>query len=509
MLPPPRALASIVTVISLALVMSVALSAPAPAADAPAADAPAAGNASASVDPLELLRQELETERRQLELQQRRIEALEARVAAAEAPQRPDPTPDRSAALHGRFGSEGYTLESADGGNAIHIRGNLSFDGRDYRDSRTPVTADTWLIRRLRPTLEGRLAESFDFRFMPDFAQGRTIIQDAWADVRIRPWLVAQFGKFKAPVGLERQQLEQFARFIEVALPSDLLPYRDLGLKLGGATGGGFLSYDFGLFDGALDGGSTDANPMPDQNSTGRFTWEGRLFLRPFLPAESAWLRGLGLGLAATHLDVHAAGATASLLASYRTPGQQPMFAYRTNTGAGSLNNATVAAGLERRRVPQLYYYYRSWGLIGEYVGEDQAVSRAVSPLAVRTATLHNSAWQLQGAWFLTGEDEAFDRAAPSRPFDFGRGGPGAWELVARYHEIRFDDGAFSGGAGSFADPLSAPRAAYAIGTGINWYLTSVFKVQLDYEVTRFEGGAPTGNRPDERALLSQFALTF
>jgi len=35
------------------------------------------------------------------------------------------------------------------------------------------------------------------------------------------------------------------------------------------------------------------------------------------------------------------------------------------------------------------------------------------------------------------------------------------------------------------------------------------FKVQLDYEVTRFEGGALTGDRPDERVLLSQFALIF
>ena len=33
--------------------------------------------------------------------------------------------------------------------------------------------------------------------------------------------------------------------------------------------------------------------------------------------------------------------------------------------------------------------------------------------------------------------------------------------------------------------------------------------MQLDFEVTRFEGGAPDGNRPDERMLTSQCALIY
>lgn len=510
-----RALASVILLVCVAAPLG-----------ARAGDASSSADVSPGGDSLEQLRRALDAERQQLRQQEARIHALEERLAGSEAPRAPaaaDPPagpqqyPDPSG-LHGRFGADGYTLESGDGANAIHFRGNLSFDGRYYLDSNTPATADTWLIRRLRPTLEGRLGDYFDFRFMPDFAQGRMVLQDAWGDVRIRPWLVLQFGKFKAPVGLERLELEQFARFIEVSLPSDLLPYRDLGLKLGGTLGRGFLTYDVGLFDGALDGGSTDGNPVPDQNASGKFTWEGRLFGRAFLETGPAWLRGLGLGLAGTYGNVRgvatpatatAAAATTALLAGYRTPGQQPMFAYRSNTAASGFNSATIAAGLERRLVPQLYYSYRSWSLMGEYVDEHQAVTRSVSALSARTATLHNNAWQIEGACFLTGEDEAYDRAAPARSFGFGRGGPGAWELVARYHELRFDARAFTAGAQSFANPQTAALAAHAIGTGVNWYLNAGFKVQLDYEVTRFEGGAATGDRPDERVLLSQFALIF
>ena len=263
--------------------------------------------------------------------------------------------------------------------------------------------------------------------------------------------------------------------------------------------------------DGAVDGGSTDGDSVPDQNSTGKFTWDGRLFAKPFLHTDWSALQGLGLGVAGTYVNddgVATTSTTTSLLAGYKTPGQLSMFSYRADTATG-FNNATIAHGIERRIVPQFYYYYRSFGLLGEYVDEDQQVARQLSVRGSREATLENTAWQLQAAWFLTGENEGYDSAAPRRDFDFGQGGIGAWELVARYHEIRFDAAAFDDGSSSFANPATAPRAAHAIGGGLNWYVNRNFKIQLDYDVTRFDGGASVGNRPDERVLISQFALIF
>lgn len=473
---------------------------------------------------------DIESLRRELQQEKARIQALEQRLAtdeaargaavngsaasgsaanAAAATNRP-PNPNT---LAGNFGPQGFTLQTADGANQIHFRGNVSVDDRDFSDSYTPTTADTWLIRKLRPTLEGTLDDIYDFRFMPDFGQGKTIIQDAWTDARIEPWLIFTVGKFKAPVGLERLQLEQFARFIEPALTADLLPYRDLGGQVGGNIGNGLLSYAFGEFDGAVDGGSTDGNSVPDVNSTGKFSWHGRIYSKPFLHTDWSALQGFGFGLAATYVNwkgVATATTTTSLLASYKTTGQQAMFAYRGNTATGgTFNNATIADGIERRLVPQFYYAYRMVSLLGEYVGEDQQVHRAVSAGGSRAATLHHSAEQLQLAVFLTGEDEGYDSATPRRDFGLGKGGPGAWEWVARYHELNFDRATFEGGVASFANPLSAPRAAHAFGTGVNWYMNRNFKIQLDYEVTRFDGGAATGERPDERVLTSQFALIF
>jgi phosphate-selective porin OprO/OprP len=436
--------------------------------------------------------------------------AAKAAPPAAGAPAAAAPVGPANA-LSGSFGADGFTLRSADGANMLHLRGNVSVDGRYFSDDITPIAADTWLVRRLRPTFEGTIANQFDFRFMPDFGLGKSIVQDAWADARITPALVLTFGKFKAPVGLERLQLEQFARFIEPSLTADLLPYRDLGAKIGGSVAGGVFGYDIGVFDGTPDAGSTDGNATPDANSTGRFSWEGRVFAKPFLHAEPAALRGLGVGLAATYvkyLGVASPTATNSLLASYKTTGQQPLLAYRANTvSGGAFNNASIADGIERRWVPQLYYALGPVSLLSEYVREDQQMQRQIAAGSYRNATVRATAWQLQAAVFLTGESESFDAATPRR--DVGRGGAGAWELVARVHALRFDDDAFADGVNSFANLATAPKAAHALGLGVNWYLNRNVKAQLDYEVTRFDGGASSGDRPDERVLTSQFALVF
>ena len=126
-----------------------------------------------------------------------------------------------------------------------------------------------------------------------------------------------------------------------------------------------------------------------------------------------------------------------------------------------------------------------------------------------RSASLDNTAWQVQFAWFLTGEDEAFRGFTPATTFSLDNHTWGAFELVARYHELDIDDDAFTGGANSFANPATAASKASAWGVGINWYLNQNYKWSINYDVTSFDGGAATGDRPDEEALFTRFALQF
>jgi phosphate-selective porin OprO and OprP len=410
-----------------------------------------------------------------------------------------------------RASPQRFALQSADGANFVRLRGVLHVDGRHFEGDGSPATSNTWLLRRVRPIIEGTFANYYDFRITPDFGGGRSIVQDAYVTARFRPWAQVTVGKFKVPIGLERIQSANDTRFVERAFPTSLVPNRDIGVQLGGDVAGGLFNYNVSYTNGVNDGGSADGLPTPDVENDAKGDVSARVFFQPFLNSDSFALRGLGFGVAGTYVDV--AGSTANtLLPSYRSPGQASFFSYRGNTAATAttpaINNATFADGQRLRYSPQFYWYYTSFGVMGEYAVVSQDVTRT-NGAVTRSDTLDNKAWQLQFTWLLTGEDETFRAVTPGSNFEIGKPGRGAWELVARVHELSVDDDAFAGGANSYANPLTAARRARAAAIGMNWYLNPNVKWSFDYELTKFDGGATTGDRPDEKAYLTRIGLSF
>lgn len=409
-------------------------------------------------------------------------------------------------------GEKGLEVKSADGQNVFRLRGVLQADERFFLGE--SIGTDTFLLRKVRPIFEGTLGGIYDFKFVPDFGGGKAVVQDAYVNARFKPYANVIVGKMKQPIGLERLQLDVDTRFVERAFPTDVAPNRDIGIDLHGALFNKTLEYDVGLFNGSLDGGSSDGF-TPEQDNNGDKDWAARLFARPFRSTLSP-LQGLGLGLAVSISDASGsspATGTATTqqtnLPTYITPAQLTFFNYR-NTGP----SATFASGERIRWSPQGYWYYGSLGLLAEYILEQQDVSRNLSATLTRKNQLTNSAWQVQLTYLLTGEEESFDGVKPSRPFRLGGPGWGAFELAARYSELSIDDGAFAGGASSYADPRASAGAAREWSAGLNWYLNWNVKLQLDYSRTRFNGGgggtltAPK-DRVDEQLIFGRIQLGF
>lgn len=172
---------------------------------------------------------------------------------------------------------------------------------------------------------------------------------------------------------------------------------------------------------------------------------------------------GAGSLAFADETPVVAAGSPApgtSFLPSYKTSGQQTFFSFRTRTGEPdkdfSTDNNVLADGNRTRISPQAYYYWRPFGLLGEYVRTSQEVRRSND--------------------------------------------------VARYSELRVDGDAFP----KFADPAKSANRAKAWAAGFNWYLNPKVKIQADYERTRFTGGA-SGNqdREQEKVILSRVEVAY
>ena len=426
---------------------------------------------------------------------EQRIKVLERKLELQDEAQ----TAATAAAPQVRASPSRFSIGSSDGANFVRLRGVLHVDGRHFEGDNSPVTSNTWLLRRARPMLEGTFANLYDFRFTPDFAQGRTVLQDAYVTARFKPWAAVTVGKFKQQVGLERIQSANDTRFVERAFPTSIVPNRDIGVQLGGDVAGGAFSYSVSYTNGVNDGGSSESLTTPDVENDAKGDVAARVFFQPFLSSDNFALRGLGFGVGGTYVDVSGTAASPSL-PSYRTPGQATFFSYRAN--------ATFADGQRLRYSPQFYYYYRNFGLLGEYAVVSQDVTRAVTGGA-RSDTLDNKAWQLQFSWLLTGEDEGFRNPTPGTNFEVGKPGRGAWELVARFHELTIDGDAFTGGADSFANPATAARRARAAAIGLNWYLNPNVKWSADYEQTQFDGGAVTGDRPDEKVYFTRIGLAF
>jgi phosphate-selective porin OprO/OprP len=324
---------------------------------------------------------------------------------------------------------------------------------------------------------------------MPDFGEGRTVLQDGYIEARFTPAFKLRGGKFKPPVGLERLQSATEILFVERAFPTNLVPNRDLGIQLSGDVANGTVSYAVGVFNGVVDGGNGDGDTNDGKDVA------ARLFFTPF--AKSAGpLKNLGFGVAGSTGDQEGTLAAPGL-PSFRTPGQQTFFSYRADATAAG----TVLPDGERTRFsPQGYFYYGPFGLLAEYVRSSQDVIRGTV-----AETLDNDAWQVAGSWVLTGGEPTYKSVNPKKVFDRAAHTYGAVEIAARYSELQIDEDAFP----LFANPASSASSAKAWAVGLNWYLNKNLRWMLDYERTTFEGGAASGDREDESIVFNRFQVSF
>ena len=383
---------------------------------------------------------------------------------------------------------KGLSVKSPSGDFEIKLRGTVQADLRSFSGDDALPQNDTFLFRRIRPTLEGTLGPLVAFRLTPEFAGDSATIVDAYVDVRFNPAYTLRVGKIKGPIGLERLQSASAISLIERGFPTELAPNRELGVQLQGDLAAGRASYAIGVFNGAPDG-----RDAPTTDADNHFELEGRVFFEPWKNSANA-LSGLGFGIAGSRGDKEGAGN--NFLPRYRTPGQVQFFNYRSTV---------IADGRHTRLSPQAYYYRNAIGLLGEYITSEQEVLVGTNQLT--RIELENRAWQLTGSWVLTGEDASYRGVVkPAHPFAPGGNGWGAFELVARVGELDIDDDAFP----RYADPSVAATRSHAWGVGLNWYLTPNLKLVFNHTHASFDGGAPNGgDREDEKAFFSRVQVAF
>lgn len=382
-------------------------------------------------------------------------------------------------------GKDGFGIKASDGSSQLKIKGYIQYDSRSWIDDNAPAQASGFLLRRIRPSIEGTVSKYFDFKFVPEFGQGAVSVQDAYFDAKFFPEFTVRAGKFAPPVGIERLQSSAATFFVENALPTNLVPNRDVGYEVYGNLWEGLFNYELGLFNGVSDGaaGDTDVDDYKDVAV--------RVYSHPFQYSDFGFLQGLGVGYAVISGDQFGITGT-TLVAPYKTPGQQNFFTY---TGT------PLANGKHTRTSPQFFYSWGSLGILGEYVLSSQAIKNGAN-----TATLSHNAWQAALVYALTGEVATNKGLKPFKGLDPQNGTWGAFELALRVSELTIDPQAFP----LFASSAASAQFAHSTGYGVNWYWNSNVKFSGTYEETLFTGGAAGGaNRETEKVFFTRLQLAY
>lgn len=380
--------------------------------------------------------------------------------------------------------NRGLSLSSPDGRNRLHVGGVIQSNVRDYTSGTAQTNTDSFYIAKARPVIEGTVEKYIDFRLMPDFGFGNTVLQDAYVELNYWPEARLRTGKFKAPFSLERLQSDTDVQFVDRSLANNLAPNRDIGFQLGGDFFKGRLSYQLAVANGVVDGGSADADVSDDKD------FVGRVFAQPWKTQKDSPLQGLGFGAA------WSTGYRTDSLSGlgYRTAGRATFFKYKSSV---------TESGDHWRFSPQANYYYGPFSLMGEYIVSHENLLNGAT-----TTGIKNTAYVAQATYVLTGEKATYRGVDPRKPFDPHKHQWGAFELGARYARLHIDSNAFTAG---LADAATNAGDVGEFTLGLNWYLNRSVKWAFNYVRTDFDRPLTlntfTGKK--ENAFLGMLQVQF
>lgn len=284
---------------------------------------------------------------------------------------------------------------------------------------------------------------------------------DVRLDIPVFDKVNLSFGKQKEPISMERTMSMVDLPMQERSAPSDaLLPSRNVGIVGAGYIFNDRVSFAVGIFNNFLD--KDQPNSMSD-NATqfvARATWV------PFMSENESTLLHLGLGY--RYSDVKEGG-------SIRT---EPEFNKSPNfVDTGFIDGTTTDDAK--------WYQFEASLRSGPFWLHSEYIRTNVDSTPLMNPTVEG--YNVTFSWIATGEvrryrkrNGTFSGVPISRSVK--QNGWGAWEYGIRYSTLDMSDGLFDGGE---LDIWSA---------SINWWLTPLFNVNLNYRYITLDQGGVTGH---------------
>jgi phosphate-selective porin OprO and OprP len=394
---------------------------------------------------------------------------------------------------------DGFFLQSPDKQFKLRITGQIQADNHSYLNSADTTDVDSFFLRRARFGLEATLFEFWDFRFLPDFGQGQSHIQDCFLNVHYVDCLQLTVGKFKQPVSYEELIQDRFVPTVERSIIDQIMPARDVGVMLHGQNLLDHrLEYQVALSNGEING---------DGNLNDQYDVAARVAVFPFNdPGTWEGLRLLEFGVSGSYgLE------------------NEPVSPQTLKTSAGvpwlQYNSTVRAAGVRTRITPEVSYFYSGLGMAAQYVLMEQELRPSGSgPTFPYRSNVPTQGYYVMATYLLTGEERTTYSAIvdPRMPFDPRNPwqAPGAWELVSQVSRLNVDPEIFTLSKANLADPTKYSHAATEMTLGFNWYFNALVRMQFNWERAWFDSPVQLGTGPQGRlkfqdTLLTRFQIIF
>ena len=359
-------------------------------------------------------------------------------------------------------------IRSDDGNRQIEFIGYGQADFRAYQRGRVPV--NSFVMRRARLGIRGKLYQYYEFNMVGDFADTESaLLRNLYVNINYLEGLQFRFGQFKEPFSQEELHSSSYLDFVERSMVNNLAPGRSPGAQIWGELFGEAVQYQLGAFNGK---GVLAANTSNTPEVV------ARLRFAPWVNTNLALLQGLRFGGA---------------YADGRTKGEKSLKG-RTESRSITFFSATPVNGDFTRANGELTYVTGPFAYRTEYVQTRQA-REGLGPNGGDLAAIVAKGYMAQLTYLLTGEKKPEDGALIPRRGVLGAGGEsglGAWEIKLRYSSLRVNDGALN------------PRAE-VYSTGLNWYLSNYVKYVVDVNLERFSNPA-VSPRADKKNFMTVLA---
>jgi len=368
-----------------------------------------------------------------------RVEKLE--TAAAEAP-KPSPYDLKA------FWKEGLRVESQDGDFKLKLGGRTAIDAAWFDDDTELQQAfgnqqDGIGFRRAYLYMAGLINGWIEYKSEYEFAGSQVGFEDVYVGFTNIPYLgKVRFGHIDEPFGLELRTSNRHTTFMERALTHAIIPGTETGVLAKNLVMDDRVFFNFGLFR------DTDRGR---HFGDGGYNVTGRLVGLPIKNNDNTELLHLGIA------------------GSYRNPDGPVRFSSKPESDLSNfryVDTGNILVDDEDLLGLEFAWIHGPLSFQSEYVLDSVDTQQG--------GDANISAWYAFVSYFLTGESRFYDLGSatfdrPKVKKNFREGGPGAWEIAARYSSIDLEDGIAEGGK---QDDITL---------GLNWYFNPNTKLMFNY----------------------------